>query len=73
MICFRYSPCLMVEKSLNRIDMKRSYRVYRNGRCVAVGSFAAARSAFYDVCEKSNPFVDVVLLVDHFRKPLNAF
>lgn len=63
----------MVKKSLNHIDMKRHYRVYRNGVCVALGCYHTARAAFFAFCAKSSPFADVVLLVDHYMKPIDSF
>lgn len=53
--------------------MLHPYRVYRNGRCVAFGGYATARAAFRQKCEESNPALDVVLLVDHFRNCLDSF
>ena len=53
--------------------MKRPYRVYRNGVCVALGGYHAARAAFRQKCEESSPFADVVLLVNHYMKPLDSF
>lgn len=63
----------MVEKLQNHIDMKRPYRVYRNGVCVALGGYHTAHAAFVECCAKSNPFADVVLLVNHYMKPLDSF
>lgn len=53
--------------------MKRPYRVYRNGVCVALGGYHTARAAFVELCAKSSPFADVVLLVNHYMQPIDSF
>lgn len=53
--------------------MKHPYRVYKNGRCIARGTYAAASFHFAAVCSKSNPAEDVVLLTTHYNEPLNSY
>ena len=53
--------------------MKRPYRVYRNGVCVALGCYHTARAAFIELCAKSSPFADVVLLVNLYMQPIDSF
>lgn len=54
-------------------NMKHPYRVYKNGRYIARGNYAAASFHFAAVCSKSNPAEDVVLLTTHYNEPLNSF
>lgn len=53
--------------------MKHLYRVFKNGRCIAKGDYAAATWKFAVACSKSNPAEDVVLLTTHYNEPLNSF
>lgn len=53
--------------------MKRPYRVYKNGHCIAKGRYAVAARRFDVACSESNPSKDVVLLVTHFMEPINSF
>lgn len=50
-----------------------AYRVYYNGRCIAFGGYATTRLAFKEKCRAANPFKDVVLFVDHYRKPIDSY
>ena len=50
-----------------------NYRVYKNGKCVALGGYAACRLVFRQECRAADPFNDVVLFVDHFMKPLDSY
>ena len=49
------------------------YLIFKNGKCVAQGGYAACRSAFRMQCRAANPFKDVVLFVDRFRNPIDSY
>lgn len=49
------------------------FLIFKNGKCVAKGGYAACRSAFQMECDAANPFKDVVLFVDHYRNPIDSY
>ena len=53
--------------------MAAKYRVYKNGRSVAIGGYAASRHIFQMECDAANPFKDVVLLVDWYMNPIDSY
>ena len=53
--------------------MAANYLIFKNGKRVAFGGYAACRRAFKEQCRAANPFKDVVLFVDHFRNPIDSY
>lgn len=52
--------------------MKGRYRVYKNGECVARACRTQAVRTFERLCIYSNPYDDIVILVDPYGNNINT-